>query len=80
MAVPSGGVNCEEFAGFHLIKAHDSRDNPKNCIAQTSSVIKHFREAREKNLDNLMLLKQPRKEKLKWMQSELNVEELRIGK
>nr|XP_019569587.1 PREDICTED: coiled-coil domain-containing protein 58 isoform X2 [Rhinolophus sinicus] len=62
-----------------LMEAHASRDRViKNCIAQTSSVVKHLREEREKNLDDLTLLKQLRKEqtKLKWMQSELNVEEV----
>ncbi|XP_057413740.1 protein MIX23-like [Balaenoptera acutorostrata] len=62
-----------------LMAAHASRDRViKNCIAQTSSVVKQLREEREKNLDNLTLLKQLRKEqtKLKWMQSELNVEEV----
>ncbi|XP_012874825.1 PREDICTED: coiled-coil domain-containing protein 58 isoform X2 [Dipodomys ordii] len=79
MAAPSGGVNCEEFAEFQLMSAHASRDKViKNCIAQTSAVVKHLREEREKNLDDLTLLKQLRKEqtKLKWMQSELNVEEV----
>uniref|UniRef100_A0A9L0IE53 Protein MIX23 n=1 Tax=Equus asinus TaxID=9793 RepID=A0A9L0IE53_EQUAS len=79
MAAPSGGVNCEEFAEFQLMEAHASRDRViKNCIAQTSAVVKHLREEREKNLDDLTLLKQLRKEqtKLKWMQSELNVEEV----
>ncbi|XP_036907389.1 protein MIX23 isoform X2 [Sturnira hondurensis] len=90
-----------------LMEAHASRDRfIKNCIAQTSSVVKHLREEREKNLDDLTLLKQLRKEQtkesstasaalfghgtasaliscllihqavLKWMQSELNVEEV----
>ncbi|XP_044238497.1 protein MIX23 isoform X2 [Ursus arctos] len=62
-----------------LREAHASRDRViKNCIAQTSSVVKRLREEREKNLDDLTLLKQLRKEqtKLKWMQSELNVEEV----
>ncbi|MXQ90335.1 hypothetical protein E5288_WYG011107 [Bos mutus] len=62
-----------------LMEAHASRDRViKNCIAQTSSVVKQLREEREKNLDDLTLLKQLRKEqtKLKWMQSELNVEEV----
>ncbi|XP_044627430.1 protein MIX23 isoform X2 [Equus asinus] len=62
-----------------LMEAHASRDRViKNCIAQTSAVVKHLREEREKNLDDLTLLKQLRKEqtKLKWMQSELNVEEV----
>ncbi|XP_003941700.1 protein MIX23 isoform X2 [Saimiri boliviensis] len=62
-----------------LMAAHASRDRViKNCIAQTSEVVKNLREEREKNLDDLTLLKQLRKEqtKLKWMQSELNVEEV----
>ncbi|XP_037692674.1 coiled-coil domain-containing protein 58 isoform X1 [Choloepus didactylus] len=62
-----------------LMTAHASRDRViKHCIAQTSAVVKDLREEREKNLDNLALLKQLRKEqtKLKWMQSELNVEEV----
>ncbi|XP_011923917.1 PREDICTED: coiled-coil domain-containing protein 58 isoform X1 [Cercocebus atys] len=62
-----------------LMAAHASRDRViKNCIAQTSAVVKNLREEREKNLDDLTLLKQLRKEqtKLKWMQSELNVEEV----
>uniref|UniRef100_G3S0T2 Uncharacterized protein n=1 Tax=Gorilla gorilla gorilla TaxID=9595 RepID=G3S0T2_GORGO len=62
-----------------LMAAHDSRDRvQKNCIAQTSAVVKNLREEREKNLDDLTLLKQLRKEqtKLKRMQSELNVEEV----
>ncbi|XP_021106920.1 coiled-coil domain-containing protein 58 isoform X2 [Heterocephalus glaber] len=62
-----------------LTAAHASRDRViKNCIAQTSAVVKNLREEREKNLDDLTLLKQLRKEqtKLKWMQSELNVEEV----
>ncbi|XP_047646875.1 protein MIX23 [Phacochoerus africanus] len=62
-----------------LMEAHASRDRViKNCIAQTSAVVKQLREEREKNLDDLTLLKQLRKEqtKLKWMQSELNVEEV----
>lgn len=46
--------------------AHVSRDKViKNCIAQTSEVVKSLREAREKNLDDLTLLKQLRKEQTK---------------
>ena len=50
----------------------------KNCIAQTSSVVKQLWEEREKNLDDLTSLKEVRKEqtKLKRMQSEPNVEEV----
>ena len=48
------------------MEAHASRDRfIKNCIAQTSSVVKHLREEREKNLDDLTLLKQLRKEQTK---------------
>uniref|UniRef100_A0A8C2NKL2 Protein MIX23 n=1 Tax=Capra hircus TaxID=9925 RepID=A0A8C2NKL2_CAPHI len=49
-----------------LMEAHASRDRViKNCIAQTSSVVKQLREEREKNLDDLTLLKQLRKEQTK---------------
>uniref|UniRef100_A0A8B9BDG7 Protein MIX23 n=2 Tax=Anser TaxID=8842 RepID=A0A8B9BDG7_9AVES len=62
-----------------LMEAHTSREKIiKNCIAQTSSVVKTLREEREKAQDDVALLKQLRKEqtKLKLMQSELNVEEV----
>uniref|UniRef100_A0A8B9GGP8 Protein MIX23 n=1 Tax=Amazona collaria TaxID=241587 RepID=A0A8B9GGP8_9PSIT len=62
-----------------LMDAHTSRERIiKNCIAQTSSVVKTLREEREKAQDDAALLKQLRKEqtKLKLMQSELNVEEV----
>ncbi|KAM9565674.1 protein MIX23 isoform 3-T3 [Guaruba guarouba] len=62
-----------------LMDAHTSRERIiKNCIAQTSSVVKTLREEREKAQDDTALLKQLRKEqtKLKLMQSELNVEEV----
>ncbi|ERE75297.1 coiled-coil domain-containing protein 58 [Cricetulus griseus] len=49
-----------------LMAAHASRDKViKNCIAQTSAVVKSLREEREKNLDDLTLLKQLRKEQTK---------------
>ena len=50
----------------------------KNGITQTSSVVKQLWEETEKNLDDLTLLKEVRKEqtKLKQMQSELNVEKV----
>ncbi|XP_027621704.1 coiled-coil domain-containing protein 58 isoform X4 [Tupaia chinensis] len=49
-----------------LMAAHASRDRViKNCIAQTSAVVKSLREEREKNLDDLALLKQLRKEQTK---------------
>uniref|UniRef100_A0A4X2K623 Protein MIX23 n=1 Tax=Vombatus ursinus TaxID=29139 RepID=A0A4X2K623_VOMUR len=79
MSAPSGGVNCEEIAEFQLMEAHASRDKViKNCIAQTSAIVNTLQEQREKDLNDLTLLKQIRKEqtKLKWMQSELNVEEV----
>ncbi|KAM9583051.1 protein MIX23 isoform 2-T5 [Trichechus inunguis] len=74
-------INCpfQRLLVSQLMAAHASRDRViKNCIAQTSAVVKNLREEREKNLDDLTLLKQLRKEqtKLKWMQSELNVEEV----
>ncbi|XP_064500659.1 protein MIX23 [Pseudopipra pipra] len=62
-----------------LMNAHTNRERIiKNCIAQTSSVVKTLREEREKAQDDVALLKQLRKEqtKLKLMQSELNVEEV----
>ncbi|XP_047303380.1 protein MIX23 isoform X2 [Gorilla gorilla gorilla] len=50
-----------------LMAAHASRDRViKNCIAQTSAVVKNLREEREKNLDDLTLLKQLRKEQTKF--------------
>uniref|UniRef100_A0ABI7YVM6 Protein MIX23 n=1 Tax=Felis catus TaxID=9685 RepID=A0ABI7YVM6_FELCA len=52
-----------------LMEAHASRDRViKNCIAQTSAVVKHLREEREKNLDDLTLLKQLRKEQTKTLE------------
>uniref|UniRef100_A0A8C3WHQ9 Protein MIX23 n=1 Tax=Catagonus wagneri TaxID=51154 RepID=A0A8C3WHQ9_9CETA len=46
-----------------LMEANASRDRViKNCIAQTSAVVKQLREEGEKNLDHLTLLKQLRKE------------------
>ncbi|XP_050777370.1 protein MIX23 isoform X1 [Gopherus flavomarginatus] len=62
-----------------LREAHASREKIiKNCIAQTSNVVKTLREEREKAQDDVALLKQLRQEqtKLKLMQSELNVEEV----
>ncbi|XP_008585103.1 PREDICTED: coiled-coil domain-containing protein 58 isoform X2 [Galeopterus variegatus] len=53
-----------------LMSAHASRDRViKNCIAQTSAVVKHLREEREKNLDDLTLLKQLRKEQTKTLRA-----------
>ncbi|XP_053912537.1 protein MIX23 isoform X1 [Cuculus canorus] len=72
------GQTCKELYQS-LMDAHTSRERIiKNCIAQTSSVVKTLREEREKAQDNVALLKQLRKEqtKLKLMQSELNVEEV----
>lgn len=46
--------------------AHTSRERIiKNCIAQTSSVVKTLREEREKAQDDVALLKQLRKEQTK---------------
>lgn len=62
-----------------LTEAHESRERIiKNCIAQTSNVVKTLQEERKKSLDDIVLLKRLRKEqtKLKLMQSELNVEEV----
>ncbi|XP_071063038.1 protein MIX23 isoform X2 [Pseudochaenichthys georgianus] len=62
-----------------MMEAHLTRDKAiKSCIAQTSEVMGQLREERAKDSDNLVLLRQLRKEqtKLKLMQSELNVEEV----
>ncbi|XP_028825742.1 protein MIX23 isoform X2 [Denticeps clupeoides] len=62
-----------------LAEAHVSRDKAiKTCIAETSAVVGRLREERDKDSDNLLLIKQLRNEqtKLKLMQSELNVEEV----
>ncbi|KAM4718535.1 protein MIX23 [Anableps anableps] len=62
-----------------LMKAHLSRDKAiKTCIAQKSEVVAQLREERERDSENLKLIKQLRKEQtnLKLMQSELNVEEV----
>ncbi|KAM7369888.1 hypothetical protein PAMP_011177 [Pampus punctatissimus] len=62
-----------------MMEAHLSRDKAiKSCIAQTSEVVRELREERAKDSENLVLIKQLRKEqtKLKLMQSELNVEEV----
>ncbi|KAJ6658278.1 hypothetical protein lerEdw1_020550, partial [Lerista edwardsae] len=67
------------YQSVNLTEAHGSRDRIiKNCIAQTSNVVKTLQEERKKSLDDVVLLKKLRKEqtKLKLMQSELNVEEV----
>ncbi|XP_028656283.2 protein MIX23 isoform X1 [Erpetoichthys calabaricus] len=78
----AGKVNpterCKELYES-LLEAHGSRDRAiKSCIAQTSKVVTQLRAEREKDADNLTLIKQLRNEqtKLKLMQSELNVEEV----
>ncbi|XP_052557778.1 protein MIX23 isoform X2 [Tympanuchus pallidicinctus] len=49
-----------------LMEAHTNRERIiKNCIAQTSSVVKTLREEREKAQDDVALLKQLRKEQTK---------------
>ncbi|XP_043556907.1 protein MIX23 isoform X1 [Chiloscyllium plagiosum] len=62
-----------------LKQAHVSREKAiKTCINQSSSRVNKLREERNKDMDNLTLLKRLRKEQtnLKLMQSELNVEEV----
>uniref|UniRef100_A0A3Q2CJK5 Protein MIX23 n=1 Tax=Cyprinodon variegatus TaxID=28743 RepID=A0A3Q2CJK5_CYPVA len=79
MAAPDETLNCEDFSMFQLMKAHLSRDKAiKTCIAQKSEVVARLREEREKDSEDLKLIKQLRKEQtnLKLMQSELNVEEV----
>ncbi|XP_031954585.1 coiled-coil domain-containing protein 58 isoform X1 [Corvus moneduloides] len=72
------GQTCKELYQS-LMDAHTSRERIiKNCISQTSTVVKTLKEEREKAHEDAALLKQLRKEqtKLKLMQSELNVEEV----
>uniref|UniRef100_A0A8C5TTZ4 Protein MIX23 n=1 Tax=Malurus cyaneus samueli TaxID=2593467 RepID=A0A8C5TTZ4_9PASS len=72
------GQTCKQLYQS-LMDAHTNRERIiKNCISQTSSVVKTLKEEREKSHDDIALLKQLRKEqtKLKLMQSELNVEEV----
>ncbi|KAM4046141.1 protein MIX23 isoform 3-T3 [Anomaloglossus baeobatrachus] len=79
MAAPSGEVSCEDFTEFQLRAAHRSREKAiKSCISQTSSAVNSFQEERKRNPDNLVVMRQLRKEqtKLKLLQSELNVEEV----
>ncbi|XP_054019804.1 protein MIX23 isoform X2 [Dryobates pubescens] len=59
------GQTCKELYQS-LTDAHTSRERIiKNCIAQTSSVVKALREEREKAQDDVALLKQLRKEQTK---------------
>ncbi|XP_067849094.1 protein MIX23 isoform X2 [Heptranchias perlo] len=79
MAAPSEELNCQDFLEFQLKQAHSSRDKAiKTCINQSSSMVNKLREERNKDMDNLTLIKRLRKEQtnLKLMQSELNVEEV----
>ncbi|XP_068037968.1 protein MIX23 isoform X2 [Anomalospiza imberbis] len=72
------GQTCKELYES-LMDAHTNRERIiKNCISQTSAVVKTLKEEREKAHEDAALLKQLRKEqtKLKLMQSELNVEEV----
>lgn len=49
-----------------MIEAHQSRDKAiKSCIAQTSEVVGHLREARGKDNENMTLIKELRKEQTK---------------
>ncbi|XP_038613870.1 coiled-coil domain-containing protein 58 isoform X2 [Tachyglossus aculeatus] len=63
-----------------LLAAHASRERLiKSCIAQAAATVQHLsRRRRDEDLGDLELSKQLRKEqsKLRWMQSELNVEEV----
>lgn len=71
-------ARCKELY-LSLKKAHTSRDKAiKTCINQSYSAVNRLREERNKDKDNLTLIKQLRKEQtnLKLMQSELNVEEV----
>ncbi|XP_009458784.1 PREDICTED: coiled-coil domain-containing protein 58 isoform X2 [Nipponia nippon] len=59
------GQTCKELYQS-LMDAHTSRERIiKNCIAQTSSIVKTLREEREKAQDDVALLKQLRKEQTK---------------
>ncbi|XP_064579190.1 protein MIX23 [Zonotrichia leucophrys gambelii] len=72
------GQTCKELYES-LMDAHTKRERIiKDCISQTSAVVKTLKEEREKAHEDAALLKQLRKEqtKLKLMQSELNVEEV----
>ncbi|XP_069744545.1 protein MIX23 isoform X2 [Narcine bancroftii] len=71
-------ARCKELYQS-LKEAHAGREKAiKTCISQSSSMVNKFREERNKDKDNLTLIKQLRKEQtnLKLMQSELNVEEV----
>ncbi|XP_056410429.1 protein MIX23 isoform X2 [Hyla sarda] len=62
-----------------LRDAHRSREKAiKSCISQTSINVNRYQEERRRELENLTLMRQLRKEqtKLKLLQSELNVEEV----
>ncbi|XP_043926901.1 protein MIX23 isoform X2 [Protopterus annectens] len=62
-----------------LLESHASRDGAiKKCIAESSAVVNLLREERQKDSDDMTVLKQLRKEqtKLKLLQTELNVEEV----
>ncbi|XP_053311258.1 protein MIX23 [Spea bombifrons] len=72
------GQTCKQLYES-LQNAHLSRDKAiKSCIAQTSVTVNKLQGDRKKDSDNLAIVKQLRKEqsKLKFLQSELNVEEV----
>ncbi len=80
-------INYKPFfcpaCAFQLMKAHVSRDKAiKSCIKETSAVVGQLREERAKDSDNLLIIKQLRKEQTKviiylylgcdWLKSCLN--------
>ncbi|NP_001085614.1 protein MIX23 [Xenopus laevis] len=72
------GQTCKQLYES-LQTAHTSRDKAiKRCIAQTSTAVNILQGERLKDSDNLTLIKLLRKEqsKLKFLKSELNVEEV----
>nr|B3DL65.1 RecName: Full=Protein MIX23; AltName: Full=Coiled-coil domain-containing protein 58 [Xenopus tropicalis]AAI67327.1 Coiled-coil domain-containing protein 58 [Xenopus tropicalis] len=72
------GQTCKQLYQS-LQDAHASRDKAiKRCIAQTSTAVNNLQAERLKDSDNLALIKLLRKEqsKLKFLKSELNVEEV----
>uniref|UniRef100_A0A803K7E1 Protein MIX23 n=2 Tax=Xenopus tropicalis TaxID=8364 RepID=A0A803K7E1_XENTR len=72
------GQTCKQLYQS-LQDAHSSRDKAiKRCIAQTSTAVNNLQAERLKDSDNLALIKLLRKEqsKLKFLKSELNVEEV----
>ncbi|KAM4699374.1 protein MIX23 [Discoglossus pictus] len=72
------GQTCKQLYES-LRDAHLNRDKAiKGCIAQTSTTVNKLQGERQKDSDNLAIIRLLRKEqtKLKLLQSELNVEEV----